>query len=488
VTAKDIDEVARKYLYNTNRTLGVFIPTKDIAKAAISSETKPVSTDSLAKVVPRVIGDEFDSSTKNIHQRVDWTKSNHGIHVNFLPVRLNGDQVKLDLSLRFGTDKSLFGLAEVGELAGKLIGYATRSKSEEELEDALTDLDVELEINGSPEGLTVSIEVPRNNLNAALKLVAEMMREPLITKSDFEREKNSLIEGISAMELDPSSLATNYLERRLDTTSAGHVHHVHTLSETRQRFSMVTLEQVQEFLRKFYGSGSMAATIIGSVDKAETASLVDTLFSNWRSDVNYQKVKKSAKELDAGRFAIDTPGKANGEVMMATSVEVNQKSGDYAAFLLASQIFGGDSSRSRLNFRIRERDGLSYTVGSEAELSDDDERGYWYAFATAAPENISRVESAMKEETLRALKGGFTKEEVEEAKQSWLESEPLSNANFSGLANRISSKSLKNKTFQNDLQLSDAIRKLDVAAVNMAFRKYFSSEKMLFILAGDGAK
>jgi zinc protease len=488
VTAQEVDEVAKKYLLSTNRTLGIFIPSKDIAKATISAETKPVSTNSLMNVEPRIIGEEFDSSTKNIQRRVDWDKSKHGIHVNHLPVQLNGDLVKVNLSLRIGSSDSLTGLAEVGELAGKLLGYATQLKSEEELEDALMDLDAELEIDGNPEHLTISLEVPKKNLDAAMKLVSEVIMQPLVTANNFEKVKNSILEKMGSMELDPGALVDNYLERSLDETLAGHVHHAYTLSETRERLSKVSLEQVQEFVRRFYGSGSMAVTFVGAVDKATTTSLVDTLFAHWSSDVGYHKVKKAEKELVANRVVIDTPGKANGEVMMATSIGANQKSEDYAAFLLASQIFAGDLSRSRMGIRIRQRDGLSYSVASESNLSDEDERGHWFVYANAAPENISRVERAMKEETARAIKNGFTKDEVEEAKQSWLESEPLSNTNLSGLANRISVKSLENKTFQNDLRLNESIRKLDVAAVNKAFRTYFSSEKMLFILAGDGVK
>ena len=56
------------------------------------------------------------------------------------------------------------------------------------------------------------------------------------------------------------------------------------------------------------------------------------------------------------------------------------------------------------------------------------------AMAIAAPQNIAKVEAVFKEELAKALKDGFTEQEIAEAKKGWLQERTLTRSEDRALA------------------------------------------------------
>jgi zinc protease len=75
--------------------------------------------------------------------------------------------------------------------------------------------------------------------------------------------------------------------------------------------------------------------------------------------------------------------------------------------LLRNYILGGGTS-SKLFSRVRGKDGLNYGVGSFFNAGNLDNVGSFEAYAIYAPENADKVETAIKEEIVKATIEGFT--------------------------------------------------------------------------------
>jgi len=91
---------------------------------------------------------------------------------------------------------------------------------------------------------------------------------------------------------------------------------------------------------------------------------------------------------------------------------------DYAAMVLANFIYGG-SAASRLFSRIRDKEGLSYGVGSQFSAPTKQDGGILAQYAICAPQNAPKVEASLKDELARTVKDGFSAAEVDAAKKSW---------------------------------------------------------------------
>ena len=74
---------------------------------------------------------------------------------------------------------------------------------------------------------------------------------------------------------------------------------------------------------------------------------------------------------------------------------------------------------ARLGERIRQKDGLSYNVGAGLSADESrtgrDDNGSLSIQAIAAPENMGKLEAALREELARLVADGITVEELRSA-------------------------------------------------------------------------
>ena len=128
------------------------------------------------------------------------------------------------------------------------------------------------------------------------------------------------------------------------------------------------------------------------------------------------------------------------------SLPLRQDDPDYPALVLANYMIGGDFN-SRLTARVRQKEGISYGIGSSLGADVFDKSGTFTISAIAAPENIARVESAVKEELARALKDGFTADELKVAKQGWLQSREVTRTEDFSIASSLRAYLYQGRTF-----------------------------------------
>ena len=161
---------------------------------------------------------------------------------------------------------------------------------------------------------------------------------------------------------------------------------------------------------------------------------------------------------------------------------------DYPALVVANYLFGEGGLHSRLMDRVRQKDGLSYNNQSSLQIGALDPDGRFVISAIAAPQNLTRLDSAIKEELTRAVKEGFTAEEIARAKSGILQQRLQTRAQDANVAGGWTSFLYLNRTWAWSKQLEDKITALTPAQVNAAFRKAIDPAKLTVIIAGDHAK
>src|SRR5688500_9618440 len=158
---------------------------------------------------------------------------------------------------------------------------------------------------------------------------------------------------------------------------------------------------------------------------------------------------------------------------------------EYAALAIANHILGGAPLSSRLGERVRQRDGLSYSVGSSLGASSLDKRASFTFFAICNPQNIDRVQSAIKEEIERILSEGVAQEELEKAKQGYLQSQKVRRANERTLAGLLTDLSHSGRTMDYYARLEKDIAELTPDKVVGALKKYLDAKDLVIVTAGD---
>jgi zinc protease len=250
----------------------------------------------------------------------------------------------------------------------------------------------------------------------------------------------------------------------------------------------LTLSDVQNFYKTFYGASAGELAIVGDFDAKQTASQVADLFGNWKSTTPFSRVTRNFQNIAPVNQALETPDKANALFLAGLNLNLRDDDPDYPALVIGNYILGGGTLYSRLGNRIRQKEGLSYGVGSQVNASPFDKSGTFTTFAIYAPQNVTRLETAFKEEVAKALKDGFTADEVTEAKKGYLEARKLQRAQDNSLARTLAGELYSGRTMQWDAQFEQKIAALTVDQVNEAMRRWIDPSKITIIKAGDFAK
>jgi zinc protease len=489
VTPEDVQRVAKTYLIESNRTLGEFIPTKAPVRAEIPPTPDIAATFKDFKGGTAVSeGEVFDPSPTNIESRLTRGKLSNGVKLVLLPKKTRGGTVTASFVARFGDEKSLFGKVEVAELTGDTLMRGTRNKSRQQIQDEMDRLKAQIRVAGGVNNATVSIQTTEDNLAGALKLAAEILREPAFPENEFEQVRKQTVAGIEEGKSDPQALAGQALSRHMNAMyPRGDVRYAGTFDETIEDLNKVKLDDVRKFYQQFYGVSEGEFTVVGQFDKAAIQKLAEELFGDWKTSMKYARILNPYHKVEAVNRKIETPDKQNALSLAAEPVKMTDEDAGYPAMIMANYILGGTFS-ARLVTRIRHKEGLSYGVGSQFSVPTKDDGAEFVVFAISNPENAPKVEVSMKDEIALTLKGGFTADELAEAKKSWLQERVLGRSQDGSLAGLLAARERYGRTMQFDQDLENKVSALTPDQVSDALRRVLDPAALVYIKAGDFKK
>ena len=485
VTPEEVARVAAAYFKPSNRTLGMFIPTAKPDRAEI-----PPTPDVAAMLkdykgdAAVAAGEAFDPSPANIESRTTREEAG-GMKLALLPKKTRGGSVVAQMTLRYGDEKSLMNRSTAAALAGAMLMRGTAKHTRQQIQDELDRLKARAFVFGGPTQAGVQIETTRENLPAVMRLVAEVLREPSFPAEEFEQVKRQQLASIEQQRSEPTQIAFTAFTRTLSPYPKGDVRYISTPDEDVAEINATTLEQAKQFYKDFYGASNATLTVVGDFDKDEVARLAKDLFGDWESPKPFTRVPSVYKDVAPVNQSFNAPDKANAFFVAGLNLNMRDDNPDYPALLLGNYMLGGGFLNSRLAARIRQKEGLSYGVGSGLNVSSLDQYGRFIATAIYAPQNVNKLEAAFKDEIARMLKDGFTAEEVEAAKSGYLQSRQVSRAQDNELAGRLNSYLFLGRTLQWDADLEAKIKALTPEQINAAVRKYIDPAKISIVKSGD---
>jgi len=480
VTVADVQRVAETYLRPANRVVGTFLPTAQPERAEIpAAPSLQAQLEGYKGAAAIAAGEAFDPSPQNIEARVQRKTLANGIEAALLPKRTRGGKVVVQLNLHWGDEKSKAGKSTACALAGGMLLRGTERHSRAELRDAFDRLKANVHV--SADG--ASIETQREHLEETLRLVAEALRYPAFPAAEFEELKRASLSSAETLRSDPAAIASAQLQRHLTPYPRGHWLYVQSVEERIAAIKAARLEDARR-CHAMLGATGADFVAVGDFDPEAIAALVGQLFGDWRNPAPYSRIHARYFERPALEREVRTPDKANAVLRAGLGIRMRDDDPDFPAMVLANHLLGG-SSTARLPARIREKEGLSYSTYSWFSASQLDQAGSFNISAIFAPQNKARVESAMREELARAIRDGFTPQEVETAKRGLLEARRLARASDAQLASRLATYLFLGRTFAWDVDFEKRIAALTPAEVQAALKRHVDPAKLAVSKAGD---
>jgi zinc protease len=488
VTAEDVQRVANSYLIDSNLTVGTFVPDDKPVRAVIAAAPNlNTLLEGYAGQAAVAEGEHFVATPENIESRVKRGMAG-SMKTAFLTKKSRGERVTGVIDLHLGSLESLQNKADAGNFTAALLMRGTSVHSRQQLQDELTRLKATMNVRGGANSVSMSFETTQENLAAVLQLAAEVLKQPAFPLSDFEEVKRDTLAKIDAARTDPNAIAGLALRRSLSAYSLGDFRYVQTLDEHAASVSAVSVGDIKNFHSQFYGANNAEAALVGNFDGAAATKLLTELFGSWKSTSDYVRAVALYKPVTADTKVFATPDKANAIFLVGENLQLKDNDPNYAPLELANSLLGGGFLNSRLATRIRQKDGLSYSVGSQLIAGSQDPVGGFTIFAIYAPQNAAKVETATKEEVARALADGFTSAEITAAKSGLLQSLSVSRSTDIQLANELAGHLYLKRDFTWDAQFEKSIESAAPEAIHQALQHFIDPTQWVIVKAGDFAK
>ncbi|MCB0664049.1 MAG: insulinase family protein, partial [Saprospiraceae bacterium] len=479
----------KKYLKESNRTTGIFIPDEKPDRAEIPDP--PVVNDLVKEYQGKeaiAMGEEFDPSPENIESRTEKVINKSDVDYALLTKETRGDAVVARISLRYGDLESLKGKQNIGSITASMLDKGTQNYSRQQIQDKLDALKAVVRISGSATGTSVRIETERKNLPEVMDLVMDMLKNPTFPAEEFDKLKEENLAYYESQKSEPTALANIKFSRLMNPHPKDHPSYTMTFDEEIESLENMKLDEIKSFYNNFYGANNATVAVVGDFDDKQMEEMIKSNLQGWNSKAKYARIKSEFKEVEAANEMINTPDKANAMFFAGQKVQMRDDNPDYAAMIMGNFMLGGGFLNSRLATRIRQQEGLSYGVGSWFNADEQDDVAMFGSYAIYAPENVQKLEAAYKEEIQKVLTEGFTAKELEDAKNGWLQQQVVNRSQDSRLVGQLNSNLYLGRDMMWDKKLEESVQNLTVEDINKAFKKYIDLDKFIFVKAGDFEK
>ncbi|MDE2400817.1 MAG: insulinase family protein [Burkholderiales bacterium] len=481
----DVQRVAQQTLLESNRTLGEYVPTASPVRAPNPERVDVAATLKNFKAQDSAVQAEaFIASPANIDARTQHLSVAPGLKVALLPKTTRGQAVRASLTLRLGNEHSLANWGEVPQALGALLDKGSSSLNRQQVQDRLDALQAELSFNVSPGVLSVGIATKHDHLPAVIDLVGDLLRHPSLPVDALDEVRRQALAALEEQRKEPEAVLNEALSRHGNPYPRGDVRYARTFDEVESDWRDVKIEKVRDFHDKFVGASQAQFAAVGDFDSKAVTQALERSLGGWVSPQAIAHVPNPLVPVPPKRLVLRTPDKQNAAMQVAQDLPLNDLHPDYPALMLANHLFGSGGD-SRLWNRIREKEGLSYSVYSAVQWNPIELNSQWVAQAIFAPQNRDKVEKAFKEEVAKALAQGFTPAEFESGKRGLLNFRQLARSQDARLAGSWVSNLYLDRTFAESARVDAALQALTLDQVNQALRRYLKPDQFVIGVAGD---
>jgi zinc protease len=497
VTSQDVWDVYNKYIKGKNYVATSFVPKGEvnlIAKGSVNAGIVEEDITKATKVEISTAGkeDKIEKTPSKIDRSkapvsgpdpqiilpVVWNSSSpngmkiHGIEQHELPllsysIVINGGHMLDDINK-----------PGVARFMAKMLNEGTKTKTPEELEEAIQMLGANITVSGGDENITVSVNTLARNFEKTLTLVEEMLLQPRWDEEQFALNKTRIINELKRSKADPYYLAGITFDSLvlgkdniLSKSASGTIASVET----------ITMDDLKALYKKAVSPSVSQFMIVGDVNKVRVEKALTGLNNNWKSlDVSIPLLTFPPAPDKGMIYFVDVPG-AKQSVIQIGYMALPRSHTDFYKAETANYMLGGGAS-ARLFMILREEKG--YTYGAYSYFSGTMNYGTFNAYAAVRSDATFESVKLFKDIMLD-YRSGVKQETVDFTKGSLMKANARRFETNEALLDMLKTMKLNGLPEDYIKIEEDYLRGLTVDQVNETVKKYIDPMRMNYVVVGD---
>ena len=370
-------------------------------------------------------------------------------------------------------DEPDLSIAGVSHFLEHMVFKGTKTLDWQEITLEFNKIGAEINAFTSHESTVYYARILGEYLERAVELLSDMMY-PRLVESDFETEKEVIINEIARSEDQPYNLAF----RRMMQTYFGAHPLGHDVLGSRESIRNMHIEQMRDYWKRRYAANNMILAIAGNFNWEHVVSLAEKHCANWHTGESGRQVVPYEPAQPINDIIVDENLKQQIMILAMPSVDLNDP--DYYAANLGGSILG-DSDGSRLFWNIYQK---GFAESASAGIWSMEGTGMMIMEANSTPEEAPHVLKLLRAELNSLLEDGVYEDELRRAKDKWISSLVLSSeSTFARMRSLANDWVTEGRLLSVDEEV-ERIEKVTVEDVMRSLRRFPMRDKQVLTTLG----
>ncbi len=228
-----------------------------------------------------------------------------------------------------------------------------------------------------------------NYHDRVLELFSDILFSSTFPKKELEKEKIAVIDEINSYEDNPSELILDEFDNLVfGKNGLGH----YTLGTPKQVKGFTT-EKLNQFIEKTYSTDSIVISTIGDIDFDKWVKLCEKYFGGIKT--NAKPIHRNSPKNYKPKEKVKKRNTYQSHVVIGNPA-FSYKNKNKITLSLLNNIIGGPAMNSRLNMKIREKYGFTYSIESNYTAFSD--TGLFVVYAASDSKYIDKTIGLIKNE------------------------------------------------------------------------------------------
>ncbi len=308
---------------------------------------------------------------------------------------------------RFETEQE----AGVSNLASQLLTGGTSSRDAEEIARLVDGWAGSLNGSSGRNSFGMEGEVLARNFEPALRLLSECLASSSFPEEELEKERELLLEELSAKEDFPAEMAFDLFR---ETLWRSHPYRM-DLRGTEESLRGLDSVAVREHVRRHYHPSRMHLAVVGCVQPERVSELAESLFGQEAVGVPQKLEPLTIEVEDAPSEPREARRRLSKEQAHIVLGFPGVRLSDPERFTLEviSTVLSGQGGR--LFVELRDRRSMAYSVGSYSQEGLDP--GFFCVYIGCSPEKVDEATEAIRTELARVRDARVLPDELERARR-----------------------------------------------------------------------
>ncbi len=497
VTTADVMRVYKKYIKDKNFIATSFVPKGRMELALENSKKAEVVEEKIVQGAE----DEVDPNAKAEYKRTPsgfdrtveppygeapevkiptiWKdKLKNGLEIYGIE---NGEVPLVNFEIVIDGGQLLENMNKTGvaNLLARMLTQGTKTKTPEELEDAIQQLGASIFVSANTEDITISVNTLARNYKPTLALVEEILLEPRWDVKEFDLVKQSTISQIRQQEANPNAIAQNEFDKLI--YGKNNIRSQNILG-TIESVNSITIDDLKAFYNKNLSPSVARMHVVGALGKKEITTPLNSLNKKWESKKVVIPEYETPKPPTASKvYFYDVPDAKQTVISFGyPALAVTDK--DFYPATIMNYILGGGGFASQLTQQLRE--GKGYTYGIRSGFSGTRSPGT-FAVTSGVRTNVTLESAQLVKEILDNYGKNYSDKDLETTKGFLIKSNARAFETAGAKLNMLDNISKYGFKYDYVKDREAIVKATTVEDIRNLSKKYLDSDKFIWLFVGD---